>query len=206
MQEQQLDRLRRHLASFLEYDWDGGAARSYVGVERGFGYDTPLSVKAGKTELYVHGFIDRLDLEDGKTLVRDLKTGKSRSRSVDPMDPRLDVQLALYGMVVARLSKEWKVPRKVAAAYVYTDAAEPERAFRDDFAELEKAARGWLEVAANLLLARDFPRTTDAKDCGYCAFLAVCGGDAAARSARLLNDAGPGAAQAFGELRTGDAK
>ena len=35
----------------------------YVGVELPFGWDAPLALEARVTPLYVHGYIDRIDVE-----------------------------------------------------------------------------------------------------------------------------------------------
>jgi len=209
VRRQQLDRLRRDFRAFLEYDWDGARPRDYADVERGFGYDAPLALAAGaRRVLHVRGYIDRLDREGAATLVRDLKTGRVRPRvgHAAAPDPVTDVQLGVYGLVVEAMAPAWGLPAHVAAAYAHTDArGAQERAFREDFATLADAARGWLALAAGLLEEGVFPRTPRDEDCRYCPFLPVCGPDARGRSDRLLAAAPrDGALAAFRHLKRGD--
>jgi len=83
---------------------------------------------------------------------------------------------------------------KVArAAYIYPVAAgDAERAFEGaELEDLLRRAREWFGLARELLAARSFPHTADAKRCNYCAFQAVCGTDGAAVSQRKLAAAAP---------------
>src|SRR5262249_12328857 len=148
-----------------------------------------LALKLGWHTLHVRGYIDRIDVEDRKTLVRDLKTGRAKSRvaALALPNPILDVQIALYGMVAKALSEKWKIPKEVQVAYAYASPrGDRERAFRDDFGNLEAAAKGWLSVAAGLLKEHSFPRTPNEDDCRYCVFQPVCGNDARARAVAVL--------------------
>src|SRR5262249_48959394 len=83
----QLARLLGDVERFLEYDWDLGRPRHFVGTERRCGESTPVAVELDGRSLHVRGRIDRLDVESGRTLVRDLKTGRSRPRIGDAADP-----------------------------------------------------------------------------------------------------------------------
>ncbi len=185
---QQRARLLRDVACFLDYEV-AGAPRSFVRVELPFGYDEPLALDLEGGPLFVHGFIDRIDVEDGRTLVRDLKTGKAHPRSGKEAaaDHRRDVQLALYGMVLRQLAGTLGLPTRVAAAYVHMDPHEPERAFRVDFDALETEARAWLSAARQLLANAAFPRTPDPNDCRYCPFTPVCGANPYPRALEVLN-------------------
>lgn len=157
-------------------------------VELPFGYPEPMRIDLDDGTLYVRGYVDRVDVEDGRTLVRDLKTGKAHPRTGDEAAPdhRRDVQLALYGMVLRQSAAEHGLPSEICAAYVHMDTHEPERAFRDDFADLEALARGWLAAARRLLASAAFPRTPDPDDCRYCRFAPVCGREPHARALRVL--------------------
>src|SRR5262249_26327703 len=118
-------------------------------------------------------------------------------------DPSRDLQIALYGLAVRKLAKSWKLPERVGVAYVYADGRqEHERAFREDYGELEQAATGWLETAAGLLAEKSFPRTPDAGDCTYCSYLPVCGTRATERWARIF-DGAQGALARFRALKEG---
>jgi RecB family exonuclease len=187
VREQQRQRLREDVRDLVRLDW--GTPRRFVAVERPFGWTAPVELPAGARTLFVRGRIDRIDVERGVTLVRDVKTGRPKFRigaEAGPT-PTLDVQLAIYGLAAARLAAEWGVPDRIAAAYVYVGRAPDERSWRDDFHQtLEPAAREWLALAADLLAARAFPRTPVEKDCEWCPFTAVCGPGVYERSARLL--------------------
>jgi RecB family exonuclease len=143
--------------------------------------------------LHLRGVIDRIDIENGRTVVRDLKTGRAhlrRGRELEP-DPLLDVQIAIYGMVARTLATQWSIPSDVGAAYVYAGSlAEAERDFRADFSLLEASARHWLIIAGQFLASGAFPRTPIREDCTYCAFEPVCGRNPHERAVRLLTEAG----------------
>jgi superfamily II DNA/RNA helicase len=189
VRNQQRERLRRDVHAFLEYDWGPAVPRTFVAVERAFGTGASLALRAGAGELYVQGYIDRIDVESGRTLVRDLKSGRShprRGKEVDA-DPSRDLQIAVYGLVTRQLAPGWGIPPVIEAAYVYAGAhGEPERAFRSDFDQLAAVAGNWLATGAGLLAERIFPRTPESDDCGYCPFQPVCGRRPTDRSAQLL--------------------
>jgi hypothetical protein len=191
---QQRERLRGDLRELLEYDWRTAAAgRRFVAAERSFGRTAGVELPLGERTIFVRGRIDRLDVEKGKTLVRDLKTGRAYrrvGRDADPA-PALDLQIGVYGLVAQALAEQWKTPKRVAAAYTYVGrGGTAERCFRNDFHNvLEPEARRWLGVAAGLLAGRFFPRTPNAADCTYCCFRPVCGDGAHGRAANLLADA-----------------
>jgi ATP-dependent helicase/nuclease subunit B len=175
-----------------------------VDVERAFGAEAPLKLALNDDHVvHLTGFIDRIDVEGDHVLVRDWKTGRSKPRRGDMVDPNLgvDLQVAIYGMVAQQLSKEWGVPRKVEVAYVYPErTSEPERAFRADFKVLATSAREWLGAGAALVSEGVFPRTPDSGDCRYCHFKPVCGEDAPERSRHLLEQS-EGALGGFVRLR-----
>jgi hypothetical protein len=186
---QQRERLRRDVHELIDYDWDERSPTRFVAVERSFGRPVPLELPLDGRTLFVRGQIDRVDVEGTHTLVRDLKTGRAHPRlgkEAGP-SPTLDIQLAVYALVTAHLAGEWRVPPRVSAAYAYINRGADERAWRDDFHRtLEPAARQWLAVAADLLEARAFPRTPDARDCRYCRFRPVCGDAIRERAGRVL--------------------
>jgi hypothetical protein len=181
--EKERNRLLRDLERFLTYDWSLPLDR-HVGVELAFGYDAPLVIDAGGTPLSVHGYIDRIDVEKGHALLRDLKTGNPHLREGDEEGPTpgRDIQLALYGIVSRKLSATLQIPKKLQAVYAYVQHGE-ERAFRTDYAELEAAAKGWLAIAAGLLASHQFPPSPHDDDCTYCAFRPLCGSELPARAA-----------------------
>ena len=194
VRRQQRQRLVDEFVALVEYDWPRGERR-FVGVERGFGYDAPVPLAVGGRTLHVHGFIDRLDVEGDRTLIRDWKTGRAHPRERDEAGPvpTLDVQLAVYGLAVRHNAEAWGVPREVAAAYAYTDPRyERERSFREDFGALAARAAQWLSLAASMIGDGHFPRSPDPDDCRSCAFAPVCGPDTQAKSAALLaRETGP---------------
>jgi hypothetical protein len=99
--------------------------------------------------------------------------------------------------VARRKAREWGLPRKLQAAYVYPRNAQ-ERAFLDDHAALEAATREWLAVAHALLAERAFPPTPDGDDCAFCPFRVTC--DGAERAATAVDEAA-GAVEAFFALK-----
>jgi RecB family exonuclease len=208
VREQQRERLQRDLEVWLDYDWNDGRKRGYVDVERPFGFGEPWEHDAGGRPLFLRGIIDRIDVEDGRTLLRDVKTGRPQPRSgkrANP-DPVVDLQLAIYGLVAEHLAATWKLPATVGVAYAYTtERTDRERSFREDFPVLRDAARGWLEIAAHLLADKLFPRTPDDDDCAFCPFVPVCGADARARAVRLLAGA-DGVLARFRDLKIPPAK
>lgn len=158
---------------------DVGSGRTFVAVEREFGWEEPLGLQVRGRSLFVRGFLDRLDIEDGRTLVRDLKTGTPHPRvgTEERPTPRRDLQIGLYVMVVRQLSSVWELPPEVTGAYAYAGPwGTEERAFRADASALIRETEGWLDIALDLLTAREFPRTPTVRDCEYCPFRIPCGG------------------------------
>jgi hypothetical protein len=190
--DQVRETLLRQVKQFIAYDYPK-KPRTYVGAEVPFGYDPPLALKVGNSKLWVRGSIDRLDTEDGRALVRDLKTGKAHPRrgAEEELTPYLDLQIGVYGLVVKELAKQLGVPTTVAAAYAYVDPNEPdERSHRDTFDELATQVREWLAVAHALLKERSFPRSPLPDACTFCAFGLLCPADAAKRFAAIEGRAG----------------
>ncbi|WP_041453726.1 PD-(D/E)XK nuclease family protein [Anaeromyxobacter dehalogenans] len=199
------ERLHDALREFLAYDWKGGPRR-FVGVELPFGTpEAPLSVEADGETLHVHGYIDRVDAEDGVTLVRDLKSGKAHPRAGSEAGPTAlrDVQLGLYQLAARKLARRWGTPAKVHGAYAYASGRGEveERAFRADAGALEQATAEWLATAAHLLAARWFPPSADEGDCTYCPFHVVCGSGAARRAREALADVEDGPLARFRALK-----
>lgn len=196
-------RLRRDVRTFVEDDWDGGRPRAFVAVEREFGTSTPLSIATSAGPLFVSGRIDRVDIERGVTMVRDLKTGRARPREGDLRDPDvdLDLQLAVYTEVARGLASELGTPADVAAAYVYVDHLAPsrERAFRDDRLALVNAGQRWFDIAMSVVRDQSYVKSPDSDNCRRCSFNAVCG-DETANSGDLLRDA-TGTLAAFRDLK-----
>lgn len=79
VRRQQRERLRRDFLTFVKHDWAKGQ-RGFFAVELGFGRDEPMAIELPSGPLYVRGVIDQIDVEDGRTLVRDLKSGRSHPR------------------------------------------------------------------------------------------------------------------------------
>lgn len=196
VEEKERGRLFRDLDSFLAYDWELPLSR-FVGVELAF---DGLALDAGSGKLHVRGYIDRIDVEGDHALVRDLKTGRDHPRDGDEKDPTptRDIQLGLYGLVTKKRAKEWGIPGKLQAAYIYPRNAE-ERAFRGDHAVLEKAAKEWLGIAHDLLAEQSFPPTPTDDDCTFCPFTPICDGSARAAGVEQAE----GAVGAFFGLKLG---
>ncbi len=197
-------RLSADVRSLIRYDWNRGRPRRFVATERAFGEDAPLALtRAGG--VFVRGRLDRLDVEGDVSLLRDFKSGRAHPRDTDDYEVPYDMQLGLYLLVLEQLADVWGVPARAIAAYVYPGhAADHERAFRADAANLAAATREWLAVCRALLDDRAFPQTPEAATCERCAFRRVCGEQAPARAAAALGDA-TGAGRAFAQMwRAGD--
>jgi hypothetical protein len=205
VRRRECERLREDLRDLLEHEWSRGGRR-FVAVERPFGQPEPVELALGAHSLIVRGQIDQIEVEGDRVLVRDFKTGRAHPRlgkEATP-DPILDVQIAVYGLVAARLAEAWRTPRRVGAAYVYVGRGPDERGWDRDFHEaLEPAARDWLTTAAALLAERAFPRTPRPDDCEYCPFQPVCGEGVYERAAGVLA-AGAGALERFRALKGGE--
>ena len=179
--------MRQDIHDLLAYDWEKSGHR-FVAVERAFGRPEPVELRLAGRSLYVRGQIDRIDVDGGFTLVRDLKTGRAHPRVGNEAapDPVLDVQLAVYALATRQMASAWKLPARVGAAYAFVNRGTEEREWRRDFEQtLRPPAEQWLALAADLLAARAFPRTPDRDDCAFCRFAPVCG-DAYVRARDLL--------------------
>jgi ATP-dependent helicase/DNAse subunit B len=177
------------LDKLLELDWNEGESRTFVAVERAFGYagDCELTTEAGP--LFVRGKIDKLDCIDGTLVVRDIKTSIGKPRRANaPPDPSIDLQLAVYALVAKRMAREWNTPEDVAVAYIYLRSGDHERAWRGaDYTILEHTTRTWLAAAREILAVGAFARTPNLDDCRYCAFKPVCAPERQ-RAAAVLAD------------------
>ena len=165
-----------------------------MAVERTFGRPDPVRLALGPRALFLRGRIDRIDLEGGRGLVRDLKTGRAYPRTGKEAGPdhRLDVQIAIYGLVAQAMAGPWGIPEPIGAAYAYFGRrGGDERDFREDFdTSLDPAAREWLGLAAGLLAERSFPRTPEVTDCSSARSGPCAGRRARARRAGARRRAG----------------
>ena len=176
VRERELVRLRSDLGRFLESEWSADLPAQFVAAEHAFGWDTPETLEIEGAPLFVHGYIDRIDVEGDRLIVRDLKTGRAYARRGDAVGPdvSIDIQIGVYALVARPMAA--KRGLDLAAAYVYTGLqADRERAFRDDIADLERATKSWLKIARDLLASGTFPRTPVADDCSFCPFQPACG-------------------------------
>ena len=140
--------------------------------------------------LWGRGFIDLVEVDEKRTLVRDIKTGQCTPRRGAESGPtaQVDVQLAFYAQVVQQLAGELGVPSTMGVAYVHVnDKKGRERAFVGDYDALEASARVWFGLARQLLERHAFPRTPHPDDCSYCPFKLVCGPKAHERASALLD-------------------
>jgi hypothetical protein len=187
----ELRRLRRDIAAFIDYDWSAGLPRTFVAAEREFGTENPVAIDTALGPMFVAGRIDRIDVEQGVAVVRDLKTGRAHPRERDRANPRVesDVQIALYAAVARQLASEWGIPDDVAAGYVYVQhvGVHRDRAFIGDRAVLAAEGQRWLDLAMELVRAQTFVKTPAPSACTYCPFSPVCGDDHA-RTAALFDD------------------
>jgi len=194
VQNVERERLRGDVHRLLDYEWERPRGR-FVGAELSFGQPEPVELALGIRSLFLRGRIDRLEEVDGLAVVRDLKTGRAYPRMGKASGPDhvRDVQIAVYGLVARQLARQWGIPARVAAAYVYVNRGVDERVWTGDFhTTLEPEARAWLDLAGALLEARAFPRTSRSDDCKFCAFAPVCGSVAYERAATILaGGAGP---------------
>lgn len=197
----ELRRLLRDVRTFIEDDWDQARPRTFVAAERAFGKESAFTLEVGGDTLYLAGRIDRIDIENGLTLVRDFKTGRARTDDAEP-DVALDLQLVVYAAVARERAEAWGVPDDIAAAYAYVDpfATHRERAFRANRDALKRSGGRWLEIAASLLREQAYVKTPVAKDCSRCAFAPVCGEEAATTADRLQEAVG--ASAAFRDLKS----
>src|SRR3989454_7798231 len=188
------ERLRGDFHQLLDHEWNRGTAR-FVAAEQSFGQPDPIELALGSRSLFLRGRIDRLEVADQQAVVRDLKTGRAHPRTGKEVGPDhlRDVQIAVYGLVARQLARQWGVPARVGAGYVYVNRGVEERAWLGDFqTTLEPDAREWLDVAAGLLEARAFPRTSREEDCAFFAFAPRCGDTVYDRAAAILaTGAGP---------------
>jgi len=162
-----------------------------------------LDLPAGP--LYINGDIDRVDRFPDRGLeVRDLKTGRARDLSEEPMAVEPDLQIGLYATALpfAGMSgPPW--PRVGAAAYVYPiTERDPERRFDgESLARLLAWTGRWLDLGQMLLASGTFVRTPRSQDCRFCPFTGHCGEDAQAESRRFLAQATSPELQAFAAFK-----
>lgn len=196
VRDQQRLRLLRDFLRLLEFDWRRRPDLKFRAVELSCGFPDPVLLDLAGRGVYIRGTIDRLDELNGRLFIRDLKTGKARPREKDESGPTptLDAQLALYALLMNSLHekepKRW--PPVCGVAYFYTDPrSSGERPFVNDLQSLLEKGRDWLAAAAELIEARQFPRTDSEEDCRYCAFAPVCGEQGKGGAKKKLERAGP---------------
>lgn len=199
---EQLARLHRETRALIRFLWGRPRSR-FIAVERSFGYEEPLALRQGNTEVFVGGFVDYVEVAGEVTHVHDWKTSgctPRHGRDTAPQ-PVIDIQLAIYGEATRRHAAAWGNTEHIGVAYVHTnDRSGRVRAFEEDYEDLRRAADGWVQTAGKLLDERMFPRTPHVDDCAYCHFRPVCGEDVSARAAQVLA-AGSGALELYRECR-----
>ena len=203
VRQQQLDRLRGEVVEFVAFLWEQGPCR-FVASEQSFGYDRPVELATGEAPLFVRGLVDLVCVRGKATRIWDVKTGKCRPRLGNEAGPTptVDAQIALYGLVTAKLAGTWGATTQRQAAYAHSnERAGRLRNFAEDYADLEAAGRSWLEVTAGLMAQHSFPRSTSSDDCTFCPFVPVCGPRATERSAAGRADV-DGMLKAFAEVRS----
>jgi hypothetical protein len=207
----QVARARTHFTAFLQHEWARDAGK-WVAAELAFGYPPAgaVQIETSTGPMWVRGDIDRLRIgkdEAGKpiTEIWDIKSGKSKGIVNERTSPDhlTDLQIGVYAIVAQAKAAEWKLPKRAAAGYVYTNHAKgPERAFDGDKTEeLVADARRWLGVARDLLEAGLFPRTPNEDDCNFCHLRLACGPAAPLRADRLLRKVKAGPLAAFAKLK-----
>lgn len=171
----QCDALCDQLDKLLRHDWEG-EARTFVDVERGFGFTEPCPMATDAGTLFVRGKIDKLDRERETLLIRDIKTGAAKARKEGaPPEPVTDLQLGVYARVAEALAEAWGTPREVMVSYLFLRRGEIERAFRAaDYALLATHTASWLSTAIETLLSGAFVRTPRREDCRFCPHRPVC--------------------------------
>lgn len=196
-------RLEADVDRFLDAEWGATTPPRFVAAERAFGQDGATTIEVNQSKLHLRGFIDRIDVEGDRVLVRDLKTGRAHPRRGKEKGPvaGVDFQIGVYAEIVKQQPEAQG--KQVVAAYVYTsDDADRERSFRDDADALSTATHHWVGIAHGLLTRRAFPRTPSPSDCTFCRFKPVCGDDFHARVATALEESGDGPLRAFGRLKS----
>ena len=173
------EEIRSAALAFLRMECDHrsrGDDGRWLRFETGFGFGTPPGVYAvddGRT-LSVRGRVDRLDeLPDGTLRVVDYKTGTATPYAKHPRNGPFDggrqLQPALYaaaietvsGRPVSRFEYRFPTERGSNETVVYTTA------------ELA-AARTTIGSLLDHVRAGEFVPTTDADDCKFCEYGAIC--------------------------------
>jgi RecB family exonuclease len=194
--KQQRERLFRDFVRLLDFEWHNRQDLKFRAAEFRCGFPDPICLDLAGRRFFVRGVIDRLDELNGRLFIRDFKSGKGRPREKDEAAPTpvLDSQLAVYALIMNALHKKdpkrW--PEVGGVAYFYPDPrGAMERLFTDDLSDLLEKGRDWLAAMAELVEGRQFPRTDNEDDCGYCPFVPVCGEQAKGAAGEKLKDAGP---------------
>ncbi len=197
----QRERVIEDVKRFVRHDWSQPQA-DFVDVERPFNGVVWRDAN-DRLHLHLRGRIDRIDAHASRvTIVRDVKTGKPHPRAEDEApDVARDLQLAVYSYVARASTHDWKTPQRVSAEYVYVGPRGIVRRSwnnREDI--LAAAGDDWLSLAAELMTAGTFPRTTDPDDCRYCSFQPTCGEERHVTAARALVGAS-GVLKRFADLK-----
>jgi CRISPR/Cas system-associated exonuclease Cas4 (RecB family) len=196
VRDQQRQRLLRDFLRLLDFEWDNRPDLKFRAVEFSCGSTDPIALDLSGRRIFVRGKMDRLDELNGRLFIRDFKSGKCHPREGDEAGPTptLDVQLAVYALIMNSLHKKepklW--PKVGGVSYFYPDPrGEMERHFIDDLDDLLEKGRDWLAAMADLIEGRQFPRTVNKDGCQYCSFVPVCGEQAKGEAGRKLQKAGP---------------
>lgn len=172
---EQMNKLGGDIERALQHEWERGTSVSVAHVELPYGYDAPVEIEG----LRVRGFVDRIDVVGDRSLIRDFKTGSAKlNRPDDPPDPRVDLQLALYSLVIGKLARTLKLPPPGGAMYVYSRTQRfPERKYEGaEFRALMESGKVWINLARRMMEQGAYVRTSNSKkDCAYCPYTFICG-------------------------------
>ena len=158
--------------------------------DAGCGLPSPVEIELGSGEkIRLRGIIDRIDQkEDGTFAVWDYKTGSSRRYAEHRYLYRgRQVQHALYSMAAEKILAAMGIPDpkvREAGYYFPTEKGEGRRVIRCQ--DQRSVALKALNHLFDLLRNGVFPATEDEEPCGFCDYIEICGGHAAASRIKAL--------------------
>lgn len=171
-----LELYKIHIEKFIEYELERFAEGFRI-IPKCAEEKITDSIESGGKSVGLKGYIDRIDIKDGKYYIIDYKTGEVPNKKTYTIGEEfLEFQLPLYALMFLKDSK-----KKIGGLIYYKIGSEPkihDICDEDDIIDyLNRFREKILIPTIDEMLDKDIPfsQTADKDNCEYCPYCVICG-------------------------------